>query len=210
MSDPNTMAPTTLVERQVAFVVGDPVGDSAPQVATMLEDVPEWLVNALAYLMDVYLGCHFTALLTALIRLEVAYGWDTNPTRGLLSTHRPCAVAEWIQGGRGKKTKRIVDIRDVEAYGKAWWAWWGLLQPEWRRRDAQGMLQIEEEHGMGWGSLDYEGQNGNLSVVAALYFWGSKKQMDVPEKMAEWQAQWELAVQDVCWMLEGLERIVSA
>jgi hypothetical protein len=52
----------------------------------------------------------------------------------------------------------------------------------------------------GWDDrLLHWGQNGILSMIAGLYFWGCAVR-DQPEVLG----RWEFAVNDVAWILEGL------
>ncbi|KAJ7712322.1 hypothetical protein B0H16DRAFT_1479514 [Mycena metata] len=50
-----------------------------------------------------------------------------------------------------------------------------------------------------WGSLDASGINGYISIAVSLYFWGTLQSHDEGTR-----AEWERAVEDVTWMLEGL------
>ncbi|KAJ7659730.1 hypothetical protein DFH06DRAFT_1130486 [Mycena polygramma] len=56
-----------------------------------------------------------------------------------------------------------------------------------------------------WGVLDRPGPNGCLSVGASLYFWGVCENQSAAVK-----AQWWEAVEDVAWILEGLEASMKA
>ncbi|KAJ7466771.1 hypothetical protein B0H11DRAFT_1732945, partial [Mycena galericulata] len=171
-------------------------------------NAPPWLAHAIGYLTDVDLGPHFEALLEAWVQVEVAYGFDTNPLRGLPSAGRPRAIEEWIKSGRGKKNKKRISIGEVEAYRKSWQAWWDSMQPDWRTKDADGRYPAGGDHGSDWASLDFPGQNGTLSVVAGLFFWGSARYM-LTELPVNAQEDWEAAVLDVAWMLEGLQAWIS-
>ncbi|KAJ7229602.1 hypothetical protein C8J57DRAFT_1013490, partial [Mycena rebaudengoi] len=137
------------------------------------DDVPMWLRENMRVLSSVDLGCHFDSLLQALVRLEDKFGYSNNPRVGVSSTGRPQEVQAWIRVGRGLKAKRIYEpaITDVVDYAARWTRWWGSLQPEWREK-RDGVWCIGGEYGDDWDSLWYPGQNGCLSVVASLYFWG--------------------------------------
>lgn len=58
-------------------------------------------------------------------------------------------------------------------------------------------------------ALWFPGQNGCISLVAGLYFWGMSRQAMGSMGGSGWDGvnrmKWERAVQDVVWMLEGLE-----
>ncbi|KAJ6523681.1 hypothetical protein DFH09DRAFT_1329919 [Mycena vulgaris] len=198
-------------ERVVVFAGGEPM--MVDEVRVPL-DVPgnaaPWLKHAVATMTAQDLGPHFAAALCALVRLEVAYGFDTNPRIGISSaTPRPKEVDEWIRSGRGTRSKKTVRVDDLVTFGKTWNAWWASIQPSWREKDAEGVFSTGGEYGDDWSTLDFEGQNGNLTAVAGLYFWGStrRKLSVLPSGIQE---DWERAVQDVTWMLEGLGAHVDA
>lgn len=75
------------------------------------------------------------------------------------------------------------------------------MQPEWRERGEGGHWVIGGAYGPDdqWDPLEAPGPNGCLSVAASLYFWGI-----LLHSHEEKRDQWERAVQDVSWMLEGL------
>ncbi|KAJ7030559.1 hypothetical protein C8F04DRAFT_1186605 [Mycena alexandri] len=160
----------------------------------MSQDAPAWLAGCVKLLSMKDLGCHFTALLATLVKLETKFGFETAPSEPL--------PAETVQNQGRDRTKKIPPIANVAKYAKQWQAWWNLLQPASRRRDHDGNLMTGGEARYGasdaWGVLDVQGPNGWLSVVASLYFWGVCDQTD------ELKATWEYAVQDVMWMMEGL------
>ncbi|KAJ6490574.1 hypothetical protein C8R47DRAFT_977287 [Mycena vitilis] len=167
------------------------------------EDTPEWLMTALHYLTARDLGCHYTALLKALVRLEESAGFEeTSHTALRSSTARPKEVGKYVKGARGAKMKALPEVKNVKAFATKWNAWWDDLQPKWRQRGADGQWITGGKYGDEWGGLDCAGPNGTLSVVAALYFWGSAS-----THTAETQAAWTAAVQDATWMLEGLDTL---
>ncbi|KAJ6495707.1 hypothetical protein DFH06DRAFT_1019143, partial [Mycena polygramma] len=172
--------------------------------------VPEWLKHALVFLTEVPLGPHFEALLQAWLQAEVAHGFDENPQKGIPKTGRPEVLDEWIRAGRWLKGKKRADfeIKDLTNFAKVWSSWWDSIQPAWRVKEADGRYALGGEYGDDWGVLAIPGQNGMLTVVSALYFWGSSRRtlLTMP---AGAQEDWETAVLDVAWMLEGLEACFS-
>ncbi|KAJ7834676.1 hypothetical protein B0H13DRAFT_1446437, partial [Mycena leptocephala] len=160
---------------------------------------PAWLRDAVALFRTEGLGCHFTSVLAALVRVETAFGFDEQTYGVVPADHQPKAIATWIQGGRTTKTTKIPAIKNVQQYAEEWSRWWDFLQPPWRRRGRDGNLVTGGDATYGgdneWGSLDKPGPNGCLSLVAGLYFWGVCK--DQPDDMKQ---RWILAVQDVAWM----------
>ncbi|KAJ7603089.1 hypothetical protein DFH06DRAFT_1152162 [Mycena polygramma] len=170
-------------------------------------NAPDWLVNSLTWLMKDDLGCHYRAMVVALVALETKYGFGDPSNNGTLSAKkRPTQVALWIQGGRGTRLKFPPSIGNVEKYAKEWAEWWGMLQPRWREKDERGEWKLEghETAGADWDPLEAPGQNGCLSLVASLYFWGVCK-----NQSEELRQRWERAVLDVTWMLEGLRASIA-
>ncbi|KAJ7429655.1 hypothetical protein B0H11DRAFT_1662857, partial [Mycena galericulata] len=156
----------------------------------------EWFAHALAEMSKVNLGVHFNALLAAWVRIEAACAFD-NPKIALPSKGRPEHVGRWIQGARGRRNQANPVVNDPEKYAAAWWAWWNSLQPEWRTMEADGKTWVVGgAYGSDWETLSYWGQNGLLSVVASLYFWGCSV-AESPQLEA-----WEDAVNDVSWIME--------
>ncbi|KAJ7917019.1 hypothetical protein B0H13DRAFT_1870706 [Mycena leptocephala] len=183
-----------------------PIPTSPPEVAPTLplvfpDNAPAWLTNSLAWLMKEDLGCHYRALVVALIELETKYGFDAANNGALLTTNRPSQLSSWIRGGRGTRMKFPPAINNTETYAKQWAAWWGAMQPAWRERGEDGHWKVGGAWGAAnaWDPLEAPGPNGCLSLVASLYFWGLYKSQPPHVLLL-----WERAVQDVTWMLEGL------
>ncbi|KAJ7116234.1 hypothetical protein C8R43DRAFT_1137910 [Mycena crocata] len=190
--------------RVIAFASAGPA--TPTRMPVLPEDAPPWLRNAIAFLTEVDLGPHFAALLEALIRVEVAYGFNgesSGPKQGVARAGRPKVVDEWIAKGRGR-TKSRKAVEKLSELIASWKAWWASLQPAWRTKDASGHYVLGGEYGNDWDSFNYPGQNGNLSIVAGLFFWGSTRRT-LTELADDAQEEWEAAVADVSWMLEGLE-----
>ncbi|KAJ7173537.1 hypothetical protein C8R46DRAFT_870792, partial [Mycena filopes] len=133
-------------------------------------DVPPWVAHAFAQLSGTAAGKTFEEVLQAWLLLERKYGFVAGATNSSFSkVKRPQAVTDWVRDGRGR-TVEIRQIGDVAKFGDEWWGWWRALQPKWRaHRDGE---RPEEPAGnTDWGKLVVPGQNGLLSVVAALYWW---------------------------------------
>ncbi|KAJ7448729.1 hypothetical protein FB451DRAFT_1053687, partial [Mycena latifolia] len=73
---------------------------------------------------------------------------------------RPPEVAWWI--GRGRKQKPTV--QDVKKFETQWNAWWRALNPDWRRRDDEGM-EMRKEEGGDWTELLVSGTNGMMHLL---------------------------------------------
>jgi hypothetical protein len=159
----------------------------------------EWFVHALGQVTRVNLGPHFNALLDAWVRIEAACRFD-NPPKPVLPKHgRPEQVDRWIKDARGHRNRPDPVVKKVQQYEKEWWGWWGTLQPAWRKKDADGNWGVDGPYGKEWDSIGYWCENGLLSVVASLYFWGCAVQ-----EGGEGLERWECAVNDVSWVFEGL------
>ncbi|KAJ6491114.1 hypothetical protein C8R45DRAFT_1138184 [Mycena sanguinolenta] len=173
----------------------------------MPADAPTWIVQSVTDLTQSDLGCHFAAVLVALVRLETAAGYEAGHVKRLpggKALTRPKVIGEWIKGRRGTKSKTPPSISDVAAHVAEWDEWWDKIQPEWRLKDVSGKWRIDVayEDGWDWGSLGAMGVNGLVSAVAALYFWGVAVRMGTQAQIS----RWEDSVHDVAWVLEGVER----
>ncbi|KAJ7764950.1 hypothetical protein DFH07DRAFT_738097 [Mycena maculata] len=157
-------------------------------------------VSAHAAMTRVGLGCHFNALIEAWTRVEAASKFEQGVTN-LPSKGRPPQVGTWIASARATRGGSQPTVSDPAAYARQWQAWWDSLQPEWRKKDADGTWSVEGYGGNGneWGPLTQWGVNGTLSVVASLYFWGCTVHEDL-----DFEPRWEAAVLDATWALEGL------
>ncbi|KAJ7436813.1 hypothetical protein B0H11DRAFT_2255890 [Mycena galericulata] len=148
------------------------------------------------------------------LRDIVRYGSEGNLRAGLSTKNRPAEVQAWIRAGRGLRAKGSYDagITDLGDYAKRWTAWWDSLQPTWRKRGADGQWMVGGTYGEDWATLWFPGQNGCVSLVASLYFWGASKRALGAADGAVWigeeRAKWDRTVQDVVWMVEGLENAV--
>jgi hypothetical protein len=86
-------------------------------------------------------------------------------------------------------------------FDKRWWSWWKGLQPPSRQVAAvEGLLsgdhrlvEVEED----WDVLRKHGQNGFLTVLSTLTWWGGSINGKPVENFASWLA----AVNEVHWVL---------
>ncbi|KAJ7646084.1 hypothetical protein DFH06DRAFT_997880 [Mycena polygramma] len=147
------------------------------------------------------LGARYEELLKAYIDLERGYGFALG-TKALKGPDRPSQVQKWIRDGRGR-TQAVREIANVDAFEKQWWSWWSGLQPAWRGAwRGQTALPPPPENA-DWEGLAVPGQNGLLSVVATIYWWGCAEK---EKGMSSRSAGWEEAVTDVIWVFRGLTR----
>ncbi|KAK7018521.1 hypothetical protein R3P38DRAFT_2784330 [Favolaschia claudopus] len=178
------------------------------------EDAGEWFQGVYVEVVVEPVGDCFNNLLVAWADLERAYLWVKKPLTGrssLSAANRPSQVALWIGAGRGLRGGPMSKgagptIGSVVKFEQNWWAWWASLQPPWRVRDAGHPERFSrEEYGAktseDWDTLRAPGQNGMLSVIATLYWWGVKLKDKVD---GEEKRSWVEAVCDVKWMILGL------
>ncbi|KAK7017447.1 hypothetical protein R3P38DRAFT_2785216 [Favolaschia claudopus] len=146
-------------------------------------DAPEAFQQVYREVTAFALGDRFNALLQAWWKLE---------------------SLELDNGGAGASRRLYV------GYSKAWWQWWGGLQPTWRVVDeARGgrfrrLAYPEGGEVKNWESLRFPGHNGALSLVASLYWWGVKL---VEKKITEGEENWGRGgcrrYVDAGWALRG-------
>ncbi|KAK6985136.1 hypothetical protein R3P38DRAFT_3230796 [Favolaschia claudopus] len=171
--------------------------DSSAAYPACPPNAAKWFADGHAMLTSTDLGCHYHAVIAAWTRMEVASRFENGPTN-LTSKLRPKQVGVWIARNR----RGVETVTNPAEYAVQWQLWWDSLQPSWRVKDKGGRWIVTTSYGGGgreWGPLYHWGVNGGLSIVASLYFWGLGL---VSQK--EGTPAWELAVQDVCWMFEGM------
>jgi hypothetical protein len=165
----------------------------------------EWFAHAFGELTKENLGPHFNALLDTWVRVEAACKFENPPKYALPKNGQPEQVDRWIKDAHGHRKRPNPTVKKVQQYEKEWWGWWNTLQPAWREKDAEGSWVVGGAYGKEWDSVGYWGENGVLSVVASLYFWGCAVQdggvgLD----------RWEDVVNDVSWVFEGLALFYEA
>ncbi len=81
------------------------------------------------------------------------------------------------------------------------------MQPAWRNIGVkEGPLGLEDrfQGGNDWSKLNKPGQNGLLSVLAALAWWGQGIQKTMGANAAMLCRSWEAALDDFWWVLVAL------
>jgi hypothetical protein len=164
-----------------------------------LGDAPNWFRSVFTEISREEVGGLYEKMLEAFVQLEKSRGFKQGGS-GLPTAGRPTQVSDWIRDGRGR-TLAVRPIHDVRKYEEVWWVWWTALQPEWRgawRGRAQNECAVPEK--ADWGKLGQAGQNGVLSVVAALYWWAcAEKARDTKPSKG-----WEEAVVDTTFVLRAM------
>ena len=157
-----------------------------------------WFANAYKTLKNKNIGPIFSALLPLYVELESCTNFDIGgTTTGFRKGNRPDEVTWWIGHGR----EREPTIKNIDVFDKRWWSWWKGLQPPSRQVAAvEGLLsgdhhlvEVEED----WDVLHKHGQNGFLTVLSTLTWWGGSINGKPVENFASWLA----AVNEVHWVL---------
>ncbi|KAJ7251185.1 hypothetical protein B0H12DRAFT_993368, partial [Mycena haematopus] len=153
---------------------------------------PAWFQTSFVEISRERVGAEYDALLSAFVEMEKGFGYAKG-TGKLTTTGRPQQLTEWVRDGRGR-TKEMMEIADLAGYENGWWKWWKEMQPRWRVGEGESLL-TPAEYGDGWGGLTH-GQNGVLSVVATLYWWGHAENTRGIYPTSGWRA----AVADTLWV----------
>ena len=190
-SNPPSPLPAPSMPTQLPHA--NPAPESLPNPAW-----PTWFANAYETLKNKNIGPLFLALLPLYIELESCTNFDVGgPLIGFRKGDRPEEVSWWINCGR----KREPTIKNVDAFDKHWWSWWKGLQPPSRQvAAAEGLLGSEHrlvEAQEDWDVLRKHGQNGFLTVLSTLAWWGGSINGKPLENFASWLA----AVDEVHWVL---------
>ncbi|KAI4517116.1 hypothetical protein K525DRAFT_211617 [Schizophyllum commune Loenen D] len=145
----------------------------------------------------------YSAVLDAWCRLEATNDFAVGKgNKAGNNIPKPPQLKEWIQAGRASRSKRMPRVVDIDKFSQQMWTWWAAMQPEWRKVDATGQIAPSREvSGSGWGSaLDVRGQNGILSVVACICWWGLALERETPERCRSWR--WFM--EDVVWVVNQM------
>ncbi|KAJ7170431.1 hypothetical protein C8R43DRAFT_944944 [Mycena crocata] len=153
-----------------------------------------WFVEARAEMTKVDLGCHFQALLTAWTRVEDASRFEHGP-QNLAANGHPTELKTRIARKRGKTGPDPI-VTDPSAYTLTWQGWWDSLQPASGEKSEGSLGHAWTE----WGDLYGWGVNGTLTIITSLYFWG----VAVIDDTGDLKPPWVAAVNNVCWIMEGL------
>ena len=190
-SNPPSPIPTPSTPTQPPHA--NPAPESLPNPAW-----PTWFANAYETLKSKNIGPIFSALLPLYIELESRTNFDVGGhMTGFRKGDRPEEVSWWINRGR----EREPTIKNVDAFDKRWWSWWKALQPPSRQVAAvEGLLGGEHrlvEAQEDWDVLRKHGQNGFLTILSTLAWWGGSINGKPLENFASWLA----AVDEVHWVL---------
>ncbi|KDR64946.1 hypothetical protein GALMADRAFT_82494 [Galerina marginata CBS 339.88] len=168
-----------------------------PLPPSLPKDCEPAIKNTLDLVKRTALGDRWDRLVSQWLRFERSYKFKGSSR--LSTTARPPLIKEWIQRARVSTYSPSIDTAEFRT---EFWAWWAVLQPEWRKItvDTTSRLALG-----GWEALDKPGPNGWPSIVAALFFWG--RALHLANRST---SSWKLAVDDVIWVLENLCQLHSA
>lgn len=162
------------------------------------EASPEWFRKAILMLASKDLGGGWMDLISSWRRFEKAAGYTE--VEILSSTGRPPCVGAWISRARIPNYQPPLSSKNLKGLEQSFWKWWRALQPQYRKvieaRDGAILPQIVGD----METIRRPGKNGLLSVLAALWFWGSAPAVVQSGTVTSWGA----AVDDVSWVIEQL------
>ncbi|KAJ7722531.1 hypothetical protein B0H16DRAFT_1266073, partial [Mycena metata] len=169
-------------------------------------DAAAWFSAAYRDITKVDVGGNFNALLGVFCELERAYKWEKGrKNKELGKVNRPPAASDWISRARGSRVRpesnTVPKIVSLAVYEREWWSWWATLQPDAGRPNRFARETYPTPKPENWDPLRVPGQNGILTVVATLYWWGLKN-LEIGER--EDKESWVEAVADVKWMVKGM------
>ncbi|KAJ3840330.1 hypothetical protein F5878DRAFT_674973 [Lentinula raphanica] len=174
---------------------------SAAVLPVDLNGCPKWLSDACNALLteDSPQDPLWHKTLNDLVTLARYQSFDNPNGNGSTfpSTGRPKAFAWWFQN-RKTVTRLPPDniFEDVAKFASQWWAWYSIINPEWRERDAVGKIVVNGTGEGDWEEFDRAGQNGMLSLVVSLHWW--YRRLDSPS------SDWLSALRDVSWVISEL------
>ncbi|KAK7434691.1 SERTA domain-containing protein 3 [Stygiomarasmius scandens] len=165
-------------------------------------DAPDdgWFRRAFDYI-NVDLGLEYISLVGKWVEFERSHGWDKGKLIALPSKNRPDEVGRWIKDGRYKHTHSFVRAEFITSFSQRVWSWWNDLQPTSHSIDSRDQSSTFGQ--VTWKSLDHCGQNGWLSLLVCLKWWGHALPAECVSNMKE---DWLEAVRTFSKALDGVLR----
>ncbi|KAJ7448163.1 hypothetical protein FB451DRAFT_1053973, partial [Mycena latifolia] len=156
------------------------------------EEVPGWAVTAQETLAQGECCEMWAVILEMWWERETAHQFQ-GPARGH-TEGRPEQVARWT--ARARKGGPKPPIEDAGAFGKLWWKWYVVMNPEWRLASNMGRLdKLEDQED--WGALGNTGPNGMLNMLICLRWWCDA--LEEGDALA-----YQAALEEVYWGLETM------
>ncbi|TRM59968.1 hypothetical protein BD626DRAFT_408314 [Schizophyllum amplum] len=180
---------------------GDANNDQAPVVCP--PGAQAWFTTNFDSVNCPALGKEYNHLLRAWCALESANGFEIGKgNKARTSAPKPALLITWIHAGRAARVKKMPTVVDADTFSTELWAWWAAMQPAWRNVDPAGQREPERQvHEDDWGAaLEVRGQNGMLSVVACLCWWGNV----LGSRTTPNARSWLRLLDDVTWVCEQL------
>ncbi|KAF7970434.1 hypothetical protein HWV62_23909 [Athelia sp. TMB] len=210
-------AKTTPVARTIAPPALPPSTSPLKRYIPSPATKSSWLAGPLLQITAQGLGDKYSRVLDLLCKLETAYGFKKSASSFQradgVKIVKPRALADWVRDGRGRRLKP--EVKDIPAMETAWWSYWVSIQPTWRGNKRP--LSTTQPSNLSpaqarWGPLVCPGPNGVLGPVACLYWWGCSVKgitPDVDKTRGGTLEEWETALADVTYVLEGLVHAAS-
>ncbi|KAL0564707.1 SERTA domain-containing protein 3 [Marasmius crinis-equi] len=140
---------------------------TVPLLLPVPEDAPDYVEKALELFSARDMGSQsdkWSAVVEAWLALEVIQEYQE--TSKLTAVDRPEVISKWIGQARRPTYKPSPPIV-VEDIRKSFLNWWLACLPEWRVGKGKTLIRGKGD----WEELRLTGQNGIVSVVAALGWW---------------------------------------
>lgn len=168
------------------------LASSGSQSPSLPPDCDQAIKNTLILVTSGDWGVKWKALTAAWLQFEGLNGYKGSSKR-IASSGRPQVIHAWIKRARTSTYRPAID---TDKFEHEFWAWWVSIQPKWRKIKAGTTVRVISG---GWDALNVPGANGWPSIVAALFFWGHQLR-----STKAGLSSWNLAVDDVCWVLQQL------
>ncbi|KIY60888.1 hypothetical protein CYLTODRAFT_427753 [Cylindrobasidium torrendii FP15055 ss-10] len=179
----------------------------------------EWMLGPLMEFREASGGSKLGPVMLKYAVLERAYASKSMSAKtlpkGSRDTLRPAQLTRWVGTGRHRHGMRICvgGEKEINAMVKAFVGWYGFLQPEWREKKGKEFLHTEPPSDKSpedvWGVMLAPGQNGLLSVLAVLSWWGSSI-FDKGVDTGKYDSKlWAHHVSDLDWVITNITKSIS-
>ncbi|KAJ3873852.1 hypothetical protein F5051DRAFT_336945, partial [Lentinula edodes] len=160
----------------------------------------KWFPAAFEYLNQ-DLGEEYCNLFKEWVEFECSRGWASS-TKGLAPHGRPKELSKWILNCRYDRHGNEPELKTDDAlvqFSECFMAWWKHLRSP---GTGESIGELHKE----WGSLDRNGKNGWLSLLACLKWWGMALGGQNDREGTKGQ-QWRSMVKDASFVLASLTTI---
>ncbi|KAK7024175.1 hypothetical protein VNI00_016483 [Paramarasmius palmivorus] len=129
-------------------------------------EAPPYIAKILELARMVGIDEDFRRLLRLFLRIERAADYQENGR--LSSLRRPNGVKAWI--AQAHAPGYCPDMSDLRHYYDEFLAWFKVCMPDWRKDQKKGIRLTRDPNG-NWEFLRITGQNGIVSLIAAIAWW---------------------------------------